>query len=66
MILYHFEVLMRATQPPNMKVKLHLEVGEPEIDFFWTAVEFVKGFHYIRSLYEFPSFEGIGQLEIQW
>ena len=49
-----------------MKVKLHLEVGEPEIDFFWTGVEFVKDFHYIRTLYEFPSFGGIGELEIQW
>ena len=33
LILYHFEVLMRATQPPNMKVKLHLEVVELDIDF---------------------------------
>ena len=34
LILYHFEVLMRATQPPNMKVKLHLEVVEPDFIFF--------------------------------
>ena len=27
---------------------------------------FLKGFHYIRTLYEFPSFGGIGELEIQW
>ena len=56
LILYHFEVLMRATQPPNMKVKLHLEVVEPDFIFFWVAVEFVWCFHYKGRSDRFPSF----------
>ena len=56
---------MGATQPPNMKVKLHLEVVELDIDFFCIGVEFVKGFHYKGTSLGFPSFECIGELENQ-
>ena len=45
-IFHHFEVLMRPTQPPNMNFKLHLEVVEPDIHFFWVLIEFVWSFHY--------------------
>ena len=39
-----------------MKVKLHLEVVEPDFIFFWVAVEFVWCFHYKGRSDRFPSF----------
>ena len=70
-VSYHLHILaFRSTHEGYSTTKYEGQTpsgsGRTRDRFFWTAVEFVKGFHYIRSLYEFPSFEGIGQLEIQW
>ena len=42
LILYHFEVLTWATQPPSMSSKLHLEVVEPEFIFCHHFNAFVR------------------------
>ena len=43
-MFYHFKVLMGATQPPNMNVKLHLEVVELDIDFFASVLNLLRVF----------------------
>ena len=56
LILYHFEVLMRATQPPNMKVKLHLEVVEPDFIFSELQLNLFGVFITKGYLIDFPHF----------
>ena len=56
LILYHFEVLMWATQPPNMKVKLHLEVVEPDSFFSELQLNLFGVFITKGDLIDFPHF----------